>query len=802
MSTTLPRYQDATALAEAIAQRCEQATLHGETWHACCPSHDDTHPSLSITAGTGKVLLKCHAGCTYKEIVAALGLKLSDLFVQSEPNGHHRLLEVYPYVDAHGTLVHETLRYAPKKFVQRRPDPANPGDYLWNLHGIEPVLYRLPQVLAAIERGETIYLVEGEKDVRTVEALGLTATTNPMGADTSAKAQSKRPKWRASYTASLRGADVVIVPDNDEDGHLHAIHVAQKLQGQARRVRMVPLPGLPPKGDITDWLQSGKTLDDLQHEVSKAVDGLSSLLSSQLVRMGDVPVSAHKTTVNGLSSLSSLSSQPEWPTLAPEAFYGIAGTIVNTIAPHSEADPVALLMQLLEYFGVILGRKAYYQVEATKHYTNLNSCLVGATAKGRKGTAYDHIEAIMQTIDTSWSLNNVSGGCGSGEGLIAAVRDKTMKREPIKVKGRVTGYEDIETDLGVIDKRLLVYEAEFSSVLKVAGREGNILSEILRKAWETGHLRNTVKNNPLKATGAHIAIIGHITIDELQRTLTTTDMGNGFANRFLWVCVKRSQFLPDGGDLESVDFQPLLDQLRAVFRKAKEVQRMRRDAAAKAAWHAVYRPLSEDRPGLVGSLLARAEAQVLRLSMLYALLDGTDTIRPEHLDAALALWEYVEASVVYIFGTSIGDPVADTLLIALAEAPEEGLSRKQILTETFQGHLRADELDRVLRLLQQRQLVQVEKLPAEGGRGRPKEIVKYCECELSELSELNQGGYLSISKDAVKAHQEDNDDLRTYCELKCELNHEADPDPCLHEHIHDTGYCNDCGLLLDEGRAR
>jgi hypothetical protein len=453
-------------------------------------------------------------------------------------------------------------------------------------------------------------------------------------------------------------------------------------------------------------------------------------------------------------------------------------------------------MQLLEYVGVILGRKAYYQVEATKHYTNLNSCLVGATAKGRKGTAYDHVEAIMQTIDTSWTLNNVSGGCGSGEGLIAAVRDKTMKREPIKVKGRVTGYEDVETDQGVIDKRLLVYEAEFSSVLKVAGREGNILSEILRKAWETGHLRNTVKNNPLKATGAHIAIIGHITVDELQRTLTTTDMGNGFANRFLWVCVKRSKFLPDGGDLENVDFQPLLDELRDVFAKAKEVQRMRRDPEARAAWHAVYRSLSEDRPGLVGSLLARSEAQVLRLSMLYALLDGTGTIRPEHLYAALALWEYVEASVVYIFGTSIGDPVADTLLTALAEAPAEGLSRKQILTETFHGHLRADELDRVVRLLQQRGLLQVEKFPPEGGKGRPKEMVKLCECELSELSELNQARYVSISKDAVKAYRESNDNLRTKCELNRELNPEGDDEPCLHEHVHDGGWCNDCGLLL------
>ena len=499
-----------------------------------------------------------------------------------------------------------------------------------------------------------------------------------------------------------------------------------------------------------------------------AASGLNSYISSEDTTHEE----PHKIRAKGLSSLHSLSSYPEWPTLAPDALSGLAGEIVTTIAPQSEADPVALLIQFLAYFGVLIGRNAYYQVEATKHYANLNSCLVGATAKGRKGTAYDYIEWIMQTVDPSWTLSNVSGGCGSGEGLIAAVRDKTTRREPIKVRGRVTGYEEVETDPGGIDKRLLVYEAEFSSVLKIAGREGNILSEILRKAWETGNLRNTVKNNPMKATGAHIAIIGHITIDELHRTLTTTDAANGFGNRFLWLCVRRSKLLPDGGAFHTVDFNPLLTKLREVLTKAKAIQQMRRDEEAKTAWHAVYPVLSEERPGLVGTLLARAEAQVLRLSMLYALLDGTDTIQAEHLYAALALWEYVEASVTYIFGTSVGDPVADTLLVALQESYPQGLSRKHILAETFHGNLRADELDRVLRLLQRHELITLEKLPAEGGRGRPKEIVTYCAYELNECNELNHGGYISVSKDAVKSRQESDAEAST----ENELNHERNPE--------------------------
>ena len=781
---------DAATLAGDIAHRCERATYHaaGASWSACCPAHDDRHASLSISWDQDKVLLHCHAGCGTAAIVQALGLTMADLFVASpgRRNGKSPTVHVYDYVDLHGQLVHQTVRYAPKAFRQRRPDPAKPGDYLWNLRDIEPVLFHLPLVRAAVHRADTIYLVEGEKDAETLSGYGLTASCNPMGAG----------KWRQSYSEALRGAHVAILPDNDEAGRKHADLVARSLHGIAASIKVVHLPDLPDHGDVTDWLNTGMTVQDLAAHVRITPVWTPNRLSSYSSSGDAQNATPHTIRPKGLNSLSSLSSYPEWPTLAPDAFYGLAGDIVGTIAPHSEADPVALLMQLLEYFGVSIGRSAYYQVEATKHYTNLNCCLVGPTSKARKGTAYDHIERIMETVDTSWTLANVSGGCGSGEGLIAAVRDKTMKREPIKVRGKVTGYEEVETDPGVIDKRLLVYEAEFSSVLKIAGREGNILSEILRKAWDTGHLRNTVKNNPLKATGAHIAIIGHITIEEVQRTLTTTDAANGFGNRFLWLCVKRSKLLPDGGALHSIDFNPLLERLRAVFTKAKALQHMRRDAAAQTAWRAVYALLSEERPGLVGSLLARAEAQVVRLSMLYALLDGVDTIGAQHLYAALALWEYVEASVAYIFGKSMGDPVADTLLTALQNSYPQGLSRKHILEETFQGNTRADELDRVLRLLHRRNLITLAEVPPEGGRGRPKQVVTFRLNELNELNELNHGTYLSMSKDAVRSMQE----RATKVGAPYELN-PAGPSSCPHTQTMETDnavVCQDCGEYVGE----
>jgi putative DNA primase/helicase len=196
MDTVLASCTDAAALAAAIAHRCPQARQHGEQWQACCPAHDDHTPSLSITPAADKVLVYCRAECPLDAILAALGLTRRDLFVHSTAprNGHRRIVTVYDYVDAHGVLVHQTVRLTPKAFRQRRPDPVTPGAWIWNLEGVEPVLYHLPQVMDAIQCDEPIYVVEGEKDAEALQALGLTATCNAMGAG----------KWRPSYSEALR----------------------------------------------------------------------------------------------------------------------------------------------------------------------------------------------------------------------------------------------------------------------------------------------------------------------------------------------------------------------------------------------------------------------------------------------------------------------------------------------------------------------------------------------------------------------------------------------------------------------
>lgn len=238
-----------------ILQRLQGVRKSGTGWLARCPAHDDQNPSLSIGTGDdGRILLHCFAGCPTENVVRALGLDMADLMPRTESrNGapRHEPEAIYRYHDEDGKLLYEVLRMPGKQFRQRRPDGK--GGWIWRLDGVRRVLYRLPPVLEAVKRGETVYIVEGEKDADRLSSLGLTATTSPGGAG----------KWQDEYTQALRGAYVVILPDNDEPGREHARKVAEALRGVARQVKVVQLPGLPEKGDVSDWLDAGHGPDEL-----------------------------------------------------------------------------------------------------------------------------------------------------------------------------------------------------------------------------------------------------------------------------------------------------------------------------------------------------------------------------------------------------------------------------------------------------------------------------------------------------------------------------------------------------------
>ena len=217
--------------------------------------------------------------------------------------------------------------------------------------------------------------------------------------------------------------------------------------------------------------------------------------------------SALQAVRHALSERSVSTWTPVWPDpLREEAFHGLAGEFVRAVEPHTEADPAALLFQFLAAFGVAAGRGAYFRLEADEHRGNLFVVVVGETSVARKGTSFGHVRRLLGLVDRSFGKNRIFGGLSSGEGLIFHVRDPQVGQRPVRRKGRIVQYQQVLEDPGVSDKRTLVFESEFSSVLRVCHREGNTLSAVLRSAWDSGDLRVLTRNCPLVATGAHMGI--------------------------------------------------------------------------------------------------------------------------------------------------------------------------------------------------------------------------------------------------------------------------------------------------------
>lgn len=231
---------------------------HDGQYMVLCPGHHDTKPSLSVKEADGKILVRCFAGCKLDDILKPLGLEPKDLFLNSHNiRPYEKEIEsVYHYTDANGKP-YEVVRTRPKGFFQRQPDGN--GGYINNLKGIVPTLYHQQDLAKAISYGDTIYIVEGEVDSDRLWQSGLLTTTNPGGAG----------KWKEEYSTTLTGAKVVIIPDNDELGKQHGQHIATALHEKAASIKIVELPNLPQKGDVSDWLDAEGTIEELERLVSE-----------------------------------------------------------------------------------------------------------------------------------------------------------------------------------------------------------------------------------------------------------------------------------------------------------------------------------------------------------------------------------------------------------------------------------------------------------------------------------------------------------------------------------------------------
>ena len=405
---------------------------------------------------------------------------------------------------------------------------------------------------------------------------------------------------------------------------------------------------------------------------------------------------------------------PPWPDpLHSAALRGLPGDIVRAVGPHSEADPVGILASTLTRFGAVAGRGPHTLVGSTRHGVNVFSLLVGSTSQGRKGTAEADSEALFRLAGEDAHVPTTSG-LGSGEGLVNAIRDEVRKSRLDRKSGAT---EEYVAEEGVDDKRLLVREAEFAHPLRVGKREGSVLSPVIRLAFDGDDLRITTRNTPLRATEPHVAILGHVVPDELRRLLADDEVESGFANRFAFYAVRRSKLLPNVTPVPREIAVPLAARLREAAVFAREVGEMRRDDAAEAMWTKLYYVLAAERPGLAGALLARAHAHVVRLSMIFALMDRSAVVRRPHLESAAAVWAYAEASVGYVFGDMLRDRRAEELVTALREAGAKGLRREKV-RDLFSRNVSAVRIDLILGDLARQRLAHARKAPARTP-GRP-----------------------------------------------------------------------------------
>jgi hypothetical protein len=396
-----------------------------------------------------------------------------------------------------------------------------------------------------------------------------------------------------------------------------------------------------------------------------------------------------------------------FPQLRRAALQGTAGEIVNAAMPHTEAHPAAVLVSVMARFGATIGDFPHVFADNRTHPARINPLIVGKTSDGAKGTAGGVSTVLFSAAEghiPHLGLRRISG-LSSGEGLIETVRDGTGDDPNAK-----------NFDEGVADKRLLIEEPEFTSTLAVMDRNGSILPRVLREAWDGDILRTTTRS-PLVATGAHIVMIGHVTPGELKLRMSEAQMLGGTMNRFITIASRRTKLLPDGGNIPPDVLNDCGKVLSERIELARRVDRVDRTAAARDLWHEQYANLRRARPdGSVAKILARAVPQVLRLSLIYALLDGYKAVDEQHLVAALALWDYASATADWMFGGQDSGEL-EKLVVFISEAGKAGRTKTEINEGFFRRNTPAAQIDAMLASLISDGRVRQEKTST--GRGRP-----------------------------------------------------------------------------------
>jgi hypothetical protein len=377
-----------------------------------------------------------------------------------------------------------------------------------------------------------------------------------------------------------------------------------------------------------------------------------------------------------------------WPKPISDAgMYGIPGEFVRLVEADTEGDRNIILLTFLVYAGNFLGREYYVRTGADRQCANLYLCVVGGTSGGRKGSAISAAESFFTQGSNPPKLPKIVYGVSSGEGVIHQVRDAKTKRELNK---KTKQFEDIILDEGVTDKRVLFNLSEFQQYIAAMRRQESILASIIRQAWDKGMIASPSKNNEVISTNAYISMVAATSKEELLVEVTATDAHNGTLNRIMFACAQRSRLLPEGGEFDELYNSDKWKELQRRFHEnVKNATggaslRVERESDTQDDWgrndftgRGLYYTLSRPRIGQWGTITARAPQQVIRLSLIFAIINGHSRIQTTDQDAAVECWRFCDDSTKYIFGDRVEDARAVQILTTLRELPN-GLTRSQM----------------------------------------------------------------------------------------------------------------------------
>ena len=410
------------------------------------------------------------------------------------------------------------------------------------------------------------------------------------------------------------------------------------------------------------------------------------------------------------------------PTPDPACLYGLVGEVAMAGSKGNESNPFAIALNFIAYLSCAIGRGTFLQIGNTEHHSRIFSLHVGRSGRGRKGDSL----ALVIKIDEFIRAQNPllcpqihRGGLSSREGLAALIHDDYLQ-----------GSQEVP---GMDDKRLWVVESEFANVLQQSKRKGNTLSTALRDCWDGVCIKPATKNNRVFASNPHVCLSGAITPNELTALMSSKDLSNGFANRFLIIWAERTKItaFPQPTSDKAIEYLAIRTQEVLNFAKADvhlENNWLQIELSPAGKWHygQMYRNVLAQDFGSerISAILERRAPMLLRLAMVFALCDMSTKIEIAHLDAALAWITYCSESVRYVFSTASEAALTERVsknsnLLIQYLSDKRQATRSEIMRECFKGHLSKLEIDACLDNLLNTSPPQIQVKQVNRAEGKP-----------------------------------------------------------------------------------